>query len=54
MTAVGHARAVHTPEEMARLIQLPLLPWAPGSRDHYIVVAAEQVTGRRITAAPTS
>lgn len=54
VTAVGHARAVHDPEEIARLARLPLLPWAPGSRDHYIVVDAEHVSGRRITAAPTS
>ena len=53
VTAVGHARAVHEPEEMARLTRLPLAPWAPGSRDHYIVVATEQVSGRRITTAPT-
>ncbi|MEU1392243.1 MULTISPECIES: pyridoxamine 5'-phosphate oxidase family protein [unclassified Nonomuraea] len=48
VTAVGHARAVTDPAEMARLAALPLSPWAPGSRDHYIVVDAEQVSGRRI------
>ncbi|KAB8189202.1 pyridoxamine 5'-phosphate oxidase family protein [Nonomuraea phyllanthi] len=50
VTAVGRARAVEDAGEMARLAALPLLPWAPGSRDHYIVVEAEQVSGRRITA----
>ncbi|MFI7415763.1 pyridoxamine 5'-phosphate oxidase family protein [Nonomuraea sp. NPDC049684] len=48
VTAVGHARAVTDPAETARLAALPLSPWAPGSRDHYIVVDAEQVSGRRI------
>ncbi|MEU5868922.1 pyridoxamine 5'-phosphate oxidase family protein [Nonomuraea sp. NPDC047529] len=48
VTAVGHARAVTDPTEMARLSALPLSPWAPGSRDHYIVVDAEEVSGRRI------
>ncbi|MFI9591801.1 pyridoxamine 5'-phosphate oxidase family protein [Nonomuraea sp. NPDC052265] len=48
VTAVGHARAVTDPAETARLAALPLFPWAPGSRDHYIVVDAEQVSGRRI------
>ncbi|MBA2889971.1 pyridoxamine 5'-phosphate oxidase family protein [Nonomuraea soli] len=54
VTAVGHARAVLEPEEISRLAALPLEPWAPGGRDHYIVVAVEQVTGRRITAARAS
>ncbi|MEU8326158.1 pyridoxamine 5'-phosphate oxidase family protein [Nonomuraea sp. NPDC048881] len=48
VTAVGHARAVTDPAETARLAALPLSPWAPGSRDHYIVVDAEQLSGRRI------
>ncbi|WP_345570217.1 pyridoxamine 5'-phosphate oxidase family protein [Nonomuraea rosea] len=48
VTAVGHARAVRDPAEIARLAALPLIAWAPGSRDHYIVVLAEQVSGRRI------
>ncbi|MER6580227.1 pyridoxamine 5'-phosphate oxidase family protein, partial [Nonomuraea sp. NPDC001023] len=42
VTAVGHARAVTDPAETARLAALPLSPWAPGSRDHYVVVDAEQ------------
>ncbi|MEV4310164.1 pyridoxamine 5'-phosphate oxidase family protein [Nonomuraea sp. NPDC049624] len=48
VTAVGHARAVTDPAETARLAALPLSPWAPGSRDHYVVVDAEQLSGRRI------
>jgi nitroimidazol reductase NimA-like FMN-containing flavoprotein (pyridoxamine 5'-phosphate oxidase superfamily) len=54
VTVVGHARAVHDPDEIARLAALPLTAWAPGSRDHYIVVEAEQMTGRRITAGHSS
>ncbi|MEU4223463.1 pyridoxamine 5'-phosphate oxidase family protein [Nonomuraea sp. NPDC026600] len=54
VTTVGHARAVRDPTELARLAALPLEPWAPGSRDHYIVVRAEQISGRRITEAPAS
>ncbi|MFG1947119.1 pyridoxamine 5'-phosphate oxidase family protein [Nonomuraea sp. NPDC048826] len=49
VTAVGHARAATDPAEMARLAALPLTPWAPGSKDHYIVIDAEQISGRRIT-----
>ncbi|GAA2987416.1 pyridoxamine 5'-phosphate oxidase family protein [Streptosporangium longisporum] len=49
VTAVGPARAVHEPGEIERLSALPLRTWVPGSRDHYIVVRAEQITGRRIS-----
>ncbi|GGK76998.1 pyridoxamine 5'-phosphate oxidase [Planomonospora parontospora subsp. parontospora] len=48
VTVVGHARAVEDPAEAARLAGLPLTPWAPGTRDHFIVIATEQVSGRRI------
>ncbi|WP_433498713.1 pyridoxamine 5'-phosphate oxidase family protein [Sphaerimonospora sp. CA-214678] len=48
VTAVGHARTVSDPEETARLSRLPLSPWAPGDRDHFIVMAPEQISGRRI------
>ncbi|MER7506087.1 pyridoxamine 5'-phosphate oxidase family protein [Nonomuraea pusilla] len=52
VTAVGHARAVQDPDEVARLSGLPLQPWAPGSRDHYVVVRTEQVSGRMIPGRP--
>ncbi|WP_433237927.1 pyridoxamine 5'-phosphate oxidase family protein [Streptosporangium sp. CA-135522] len=51
VTAVGQAREVTDPAEIDRLATLPLTTWAPGSRDHYIVVNAEQISGRRITEA---
>ncbi|MFD1930082.1 MULTISPECIES: pyridoxamine 5'-phosphate oxidase family protein [Nonomuraea] len=54
VTAVGQSRAVHEEAELARLAELPLRPWAPGDGDHYIVVRIEQVSGRRITPAPSS
>ncbi|MEU4833201.1 pyridoxamine 5'-phosphate oxidase family protein [Streptosporangium sp. NPDC023615] len=49
VTVVGPARAVREPEEIAYLAGLPLHTWAPGSRDHYIVVGTEHVTGRRLS-----
>lgn len=49
VTAVGPARAVREPGEIERLSALPLRTWAPGSRDHYVVVRAEQLTGRRLS-----
>ncbi|MFC4015169.1 pyridoxamine 5'-phosphate oxidase family protein [Nonomuraea purpurea] len=48
VTAVGHAQAVTDPAEIDRLASLPLPVWAPGGRNHFIVVEAEQVSGRRI------
>lgn len=48
VTAVGHARAVSDPGEIARLSALPLSAWAPGNRDHFIVVRTEQISGRRL------
>jgi nitroimidazol reductase NimA-like FMN-containing flavoprotein (pyridoxamine 5'-phosphate oxidase superfamily) len=48
VTAVGRARAVHDPAEIERLAGLGLTTWAPGSRDHYIVVRTDQITGRRL------
>ncbi|GAA2319221.1 pyridoxamine 5'-phosphate oxidase family protein [Nonomuraea roseoviolacea subsp. roseoviolacea] len=50
VTAVGQAREVSDPAEIDRLAALPMTTWAPGSRDHYIVVEAEHISGRRITA----
>lgn len=52
VTAVGQARAVTDPAEIDRLSALPLTTWAPGRRDHYIVVEAEQISGRRIATPP--
>lgn len=54
VTVVGHARAVHDPEEIDRLSALPLQAWAPGSRDHYILVGIQHISGRRITGARSS
>ncbi|MFF5209622.1 pyridoxamine 5'-phosphate oxidase family protein [Streptosporangium sp. NPDC000396] len=48
VTAVGHARAVDDSAEIARLSALPLTAWAPGGRDHFIVMQTEQISGRRI------
>ncbi|GAA5042853.1 nitroimidazol reductase NimA-like FMN-containing flavoprotein (pyridoxamine 5'-phosphate oxidase superfamily) [Thermocatellispora tengchongensis] len=48
VTAVGNARIAREPAEIARLSALPLTTWAPGVRDHFIVMRTEQVTGRRI------
>jgi uncharacterized protein len=50
VTVVGQAREVTDAAEIARLQQIPLTPWAPGHRDHYIRVTPTIVNGRRLGA----
>lgn len=50
VTVVGHATAVTDREEIRRLEQLPLTPWAPGKRDHFVRISSVIVNGRRIEA----
>jgi len=45
----GHAEEVTDPTELARLEQLPLAPWAPGAKAHYVRVRPGQINGRRIS-----
>lgn len=47
----GEAVAVTDPAEVARLRRLPLHPWAPGARAHYVRILPAVLTGRRIRAA---
>lgn len=51
VTAVGHASVVRDEEERRRLEALPLRPWAPGQRNHFLKIPADVVTGRRLLAA---
>ncbi|HEX2027587.1 MAG TPA: pyridoxamine 5'-phosphate oxidase family protein [Nitriliruptorales bacterium] len=44
--AVGRAGEVTDPQEQARLQRLPLRPWAPGRREHWVVVDLSDVSGR--------
>ena len=45
---LGRSRKVDDEVEIARLAGLPLRPWAPGGRDHFIRVVIEEISGRRI------
>jgi nitroimidazol reductase NimA-like FMN-containing flavoprotein (pyridoxamine 5'-phosphate oxidase superfamily) len=49
----GVTEEVTRPSEIARLERLGLDPWAPGSRPHWIRLAARIVSGRRIVSATT-
>ena len=46
----GEAVEVTDPAELARLRKLPLDPWAPGAKTHYVRVLPAVLTGRRILA----
>jgi len=46
----GEAVEVTDPVELARLRQLPLQPWAPGAKTHYVRILPAVLTGRRISA----
>ena len=45
----GEAVQVTDPVELERLRELPLHPWAPGARSHYVRILPAVLTGRRIT-----
>jgi uncharacterized protein len=46
----GEAIEVTDPTELARLRKLPLDPWAPGVKAHYVRILPAALTGRRILA----
>lgn len=48
VTVVGLSRAVTDAEEIRRLEQTGLTPWAAGKRDHFIRISPTIVNGRRI------
>jgi len=47
----GEAAEVTNPAEIARLRELPLEPWAPGTKAHYVRILPAVLSGRRITVA---
>jgi nitroimidazol reductase NimA-like FMN-containing flavoprotein (pyridoxamine 5'-phosphate oxidase superfamily) len=48
----GEAIEVTDPAEVARLRKLPLSPWAPGAKNHYVRILPAVLTGRRIGRPP--
>jgi len=45
----GVAEEIWRPEELDIARRLPLRPWAPGNRDHYVRILSTGITGRRIS-----
>ncbi|PRX04653.1 UNVERIFIED_ORG: nitroimidazol reductase NimA-like FMN-containing flavoprotein (pyridoxamine 5'-phosphate oxidase superfamily) [Actinomadura viridilutea] len=55
VVVVGQARVVTEPDELEKLRRLPLRPWAPGEREHFVRITPRIFSGRRIPAsAPAS
>jgi nitroimidazol reductase NimA-like FMN-containing flavoprotein (pyridoxamine 5'-phosphate oxidase superfamily) len=52
----GHAREVTSAlgEPYESLRKAPLAPWAPGSKDHWVAVETDSITGRQIVRASTA
>ena len=44
----GEAAEITEPNQVARVRRLPLYPWAPGAKGHYIRILPASLTGRRI------
>jgi uncharacterized protein len=47
----GRASEIVDADELDRARRLPLRPWAPGTRDRFIRIPAEVLSGRRIAVA---
>ncbi|WP_395108436.1 pyridoxamine 5'-phosphate oxidase family protein [Actinomadura sp. SCN-SB] len=47
VVVIGKARGVTDPAELTALRALPLDPWAPGAREHYIRIRPQLISGRR-------
>ncbi|MET0133926.1 MAG: pyridoxamine 5'-phosphate oxidase family protein [Kibdelosporangium sp.] len=50
VVAVGRATRVTDSAELARVRQLGLRPWVPGTKDCYLRIEIEVVSGRRLAA----
>jgi uncharacterized protein len=44
----GKAEEIWLPEEIEAASHLPITPWAPGDRNHYVRIFPSTITGRRI------
>jgi hypothetical protein len=54
VTVVGHSSEVTDPLERARVLALPLEPWAGGPRDRILRIPLDRVTGRRLAVPRTA
>ena len=52
VTVTGRAALVTDPHAAARYRAVPLIPWAPGTRDQFITITTELAEGIRISRPP--
>jgi nitroimidazol reductase NimA-like FMN-containing flavoprotein (pyridoxamine 5'-phosphate oxidase superfamily) len=50
VTGIGRSREVIDPEDIGHLRKIGLRAWAPGTRDHFIRIAPEILTGQLLRA----
>jgi uncharacterized protein len=48
VVVLGRAEEIWEPAELDRMRDLPLRPWAPGDRAHYLRIDSSSITGRRL------
>jgi nitroimidazol reductase NimA-like FMN-containing flavoprotein (pyridoxamine 5'-phosphate oxidase superfamily) len=53
VTVVGHAHEITDPAELRQAESLELSTWAGDARDHFVSVAVERITGRRLFHPPS-
>lgn len=44
----GHATEITDPGDLERVQRLPLHPWAPGRKTHWLRLLTDRISGRRI------
>ena len=44
----GHAEVITDPQQVARLREGPLRPWAKGARANWVRISLDEISGRRI------
>jgi nitroimidazol reductase NimA-like FMN-containing flavoprotein (pyridoxamine 5'-phosphate oxidase superfamily) len=45
----GRVEEVRDEEQLARLKELPLIPYAPGAKEHYVRMRPDELSGRQIS-----
>jgi nitroimidazol reductase NimA-like FMN-containing flavoprotein (pyridoxamine 5'-phosphate oxidase superfamily) len=48
---LGRLEPVTDSTEIEALLKTPLVPWAPGAKQHYVRITPDRLTGRRVSVA---
>jgi nitroimidazol reductase NimA-like FMN-containing flavoprotein (pyridoxamine 5'-phosphate oxidase superfamily) len=49
VVARGQAHVVADPEELQKMRQLSLMPWAAGDKEQYVSIETKLISGRRLS-----